>query len=410
MKKPSVAVISGTVGKSPDDIGYSFVFDEALAISKQGVNVHVIRSRYEKDFFSNGMHFHGLKRKFEPVSLSFFLRSLRTYPGLSFLWKPQGIYWETLYAVNACRAIERNEIDIIHAHFAYPEGFVGLLAKKRTGKPLIVTVHGYDILIESTIGYGERLNKRINKIVSSVLKNADAVIAASNATFNEVSKIIDRNDKVHLIPNGVDVQKFNPFINGCDIKEKLGIGADSMIFALRSHEPKYGLEYLIRAASVVKQDRADVTFVIGGDGPLRQYHEQLANKLNLRSKIIFTGRIPQEDAPFYYAASDIVVVPSLQEAFGLVATEAMASGKPVIGTNVGGIPDQVIHGNTGFLVNPRNPAEIAEKILWLVNNPLAAKNMGNNGRKVAEDKFDLKDRINRITSLYQQILADDYEH
>lgn len=403
--KPSIAVISGSVGNSPDDIGYSFVFDEAHALSKQGFDVHVIRSRYEKVFFSHGMHFHGFQRELEPVTLKFFLRNFRMYPGFSFVWKPQGIYWENLYAVNACRTIERNKINLINAHFAYPEGFVGLLAKKRTGKPLVVTIHGYDILVDSTIGYGERLDKRINNIISRVLKNADVVIAASHATFNEVNKIVNDVEKIRLIPNGVDVQKFNPHIENIEIRKKLGIEKKTVVFTLRTHMPKYGLEYLVRAASIVCRERKDVFFIFGGEGGLRQYHEQLAAKLGLNGKVSFTGVIPQAQVPYYYAASDIVVIPSIQEGFGLVVTEAMACGKPVIGTKVGGILDQIIDGYNGLLVAPRSPSEIAAKILWLIDNPDAAKSIGNNGRKTVEKNFNLKDRIDRLATLYQQLIT-----
>jgi glycosyltransferase involved in cell wall biosynthesis len=405
MKKISVAIISGPVGKTPEDVMYSFVFDEASRLSRKGINVHVIRSQIEKTFFSYGMHSHGFKRRIDPRVVESSLRNLRTYPLLSLLREPTTIYWENLYAINACEVINKNDINLIHAHFAYPEGLVGLLAKKRTGKPLVVTIHGYDILVEPSIGYGVRLSKRIDAIVRRVLNYADAVIAASQATFNEACKIVTSVDKVRLIPNGVDVQKFDPNLDDSKIRKKLGIEGYTVIFALRSHEPKYGLEYLIRATPMVTRERGDVVLVIAGDGSLRHYHEQLATKLSVKEKTIFTGRIPQHEVPYYYAMSDIVVVPSLQEAFGLVVSEAMACGKPVIGTNVGGIPDQIIDGCNGFLVQPRNPAEIAEKILWLISNPKEARRMGMNGRKFVEKQFDMKDRVNRILALYKQILA-----
>lgn len=176
-----------------------------------------------------------------------------------------------------------------------------------------------------------------------------------------------------------------------------------VVFSLRLHEPRYGLEYLIRAAPLVVGKNKDVVFVIGGDGSLRKYHEQLAVKLGVKEKIIFTGKIPRNRVPYYYAMSNMVVVPSLQEAFGLVITEAMASGKPVIGTNVGGIPDQIIDGFNGFLVKPKDFQAIAEKIIYLVNNPGEAKRMGMNGRKIVELKFNIEKRIDKIIDLYQTI-------
>jgi glycosyltransferase involved in cell wall biosynthesis len=182
---------------------------------------------------------------------------------------------EHLYATNVLRVVEKNNIDIIHAHFAHSEGLVGLLVKRKMNKPLVVTVHGHDILVEPSVRYGARLSKRIDAIVKLVLKEADAVITASNATFIEACRIIGLADKIHLIPNGVDIQRFNTRIESSGVKKKLGIENCFVVFALRHHEPRYGLEYLIRAIPTVLKQRKDVFFVIGGSGSLRQYHEEL---------------------------------------------------------------------------------------------------------------------------------------
>lgn len=404
MKKASVAIISGPVGKTPQDLTYSFVFDEARALAKRGLDVHVIRSFQEEASFSYDIHFHGLENASRIKYIPFVFKHLNTIPNIGYLIPPWALLSLSKYADAVANITNSQTLDLIHAHFAYPEGFVGLLAKKETIKPLVITVHGYDVLVESSVGYGVRLGRRINAIIRRVLNDANAVIAASSATFKEVCKVVNETDKVHLIQNGVDTERFNPNLNCFYIKKKLGIEGHTVIFTLRAHEPKYGLEHLIRAVPMVTKKKNDVLFVIGGDGSLRHYHEHLAVKLGVEEKIIFTGMIPQSETPYYYAMSDMVVVPSLQEAFGLVVSEAMACGKPVIGTNIGGIPDQIVDGYNGFLVRPRNHAEIAEKILWLISNPNEAKRMGANGRKTVEEKFDLNKRIDKIIQLYVSLM------
>jgi len=401
----SVAVVSGPVSQTPEDIAYSFVFDEAYRLAKKGINVHIVRSKIEKDSFSYDMHFHGIERRIDNGAIRLMSRTLSLYPPISLLRKPTSIYWEALYAESVSRVVEKNNVDLIHAHFAYPEGLVGLLAKRKTKKPLIITVHGYDILIEPSVGYGVRLSRKIDAVIRRVLNQADAVIAASKETFDETCRIVNDVDRVQLIPNGVDVERFNPGLDGSHIRKELGVEGCTVVFSLRGHEPVYGLEYLIRAASMVTEKKNDVLFVFGGDGSLRHYHEQLAVKLGVKGRIMFTGKIPPNEVPYYYAMSDIVVVPSLQEAFGLVVSEALACGKPVIGTNVGGIPDQIIDGYNGFLVQPRDPKEIAEKTLRLIENPEEAKRMGLNGRKMVEEKFDIGKRIERIKTLYVNLLG-----
>ncbi|MEM2351113.1 MAG: glycosyltransferase family 4 protein, partial [Thermoproteota archaeon] len=352
-----------------------------------------------------GIHFHGIEKGFDFKAFSSILKSLMTYPLISIVRKPPLVYQENLYVANILRVMKNNNVDLIHSHFAHYEGLVGLLVKKRTRRPLVVTVHGHDILIEPSVRYGARLSKRINIIVKRVLNEADAIIAASTATFIEACKIVHSADKVHLIPNGVDTNKFRPDIDSSHLKRVLNIRDETtVVFTLRSHEPQYGIEYLIKAIPLVLKGERDILFIIGGDGSLRQYHEELVQKLGVKEKVIFTGRISRNEVPYYYAMSDIVVVPSLQEAFGLVISEAMSSGKPVIGSKVGGIPDQIIHGYNGFLVQPRNPEEIAEKIVWLIENPEKAKQMGRNGRILAEEKFNIDRRIDRIIQLYKEVL------
>ena len=404
MKGISVAIISSGVGKTPETIAYSFVFDEAYRLSKRGINVHIIRSRFERDSTSYGMHYHGLRRMVDMRAIELFLHNFRVYPPISLLRNPAKIYWENLYALNAIDVIKRENIDLIHAHFAYPEGLVGLLAKKVTGRSLIVTLHGYDILTEPSVKYGARLNPAVDYLIRRVLNNADAIITASTATFNEARKIVNTSSKIYLIPNGVDIKRFNLGIDGSRLKSRLGIDDYKVVFTLRAHRPNYGLEFLIRAAPLIIKKRRDVVFVIGGDGPLRSFHERLANKLGIRNRIIFTGWIPRKLVPYYYAMSDVVVVPSLQEAFGLVVSEAMACGKPVVGSNVGGIPDQIVDGYNGFLVPPKDPEALAERVLWLLEHQEEAKLMGMRGRAIVEEKFNIDKRIEKIVSLYETLL------
>ncbi len=404
MEKISVALVSGPIPKDFSNPYFSFVFDEAYKLSKKGIDIHAIRSLKEKDSTSCGIHYHGLQGSFETKQIPLIIKHYNVLPKRSYLIPPWSLFFLSNYARAVVNVIRKQNLGLIHAHFAYPEGFVGLLAKKETRKPLIVTVHGSDILVEPSTGYGIRLEGRYDASVRKVLQNADAVIAASKATFNEASKIVKSVEKVHLISNGVDTNRFNPNLDSSGLKRKLGLNKQFVVFSLRSHEPKYGLEYLVRSVPIVTKQRNDIIFVIGGDGSLRKYHEKLAFELGVGEKIMFTGKISSDDVPSYYALSDIVVVPSLQEAFGLAVSEAMACGKPVIGSDVGGIPDQIIDGFSGLLAKPRDSLNIAEKILWLITHNDEAKRMGINGRRRVEEKYDIEKRTESIVSLYEQIL------
>ncbi len=401
----SIAVIATQVGKTPKDITYSFVFDEIYRLAKRGLRIHVIRQVVEKDLISYGIYYHGIKDSIYPAVFKEILKNIGLYPLISLARSPRGLLYENLYSLRVKEIVKMYNIDLVHAHFAYPAGFIGLLAKKEIKKPLVVTLHGYDILVEPTVRYGIRLKKRYDVIIRRVLNYADAIIVASKAVYNEASKLCKVKRKIHIIPNGVDTKRFNPNIDGSILRKKLNIEDKFVVFTAKYHRPPYGIEYLISSIPIVLKKRKDVIFVIGGDGPLRPCFERLVLKLGVKNNVIFTGMISREYMPYYYAMSDVVVIPSLQEAWGLIVTEAMATGKPVIGTKVGGIVDQIIDGYNGFLVPPRDPKAIADKILWFIENPKEVKRMGLNARRFVEKNFDIKRRIDNIIKLYKKLLG-----
>jgi glycosyltransferase involved in cell wall biosynthesis len=398
-----VALVFSLFPKSPFDIRNSFVFDEAYELSRRGIEIHATRA-FVEDLTKIKSNFiiHGLKRKIELEAIPFFLRHLKWIPLLanSSLFSP---YWFSNYGYNIVENAMEFDVDVIHAHFAYPDGLIGLACGHETSKPFCLTLHGHDILTESSVGYGVRRFRFLDNLVRKVLKNTDTVIVGSKAVFKEALKAGAPEENLHLIYNGVDTERFNPDIKADEIVDRYRIANRNVVFTLRHHEPKYGLEYLIRAIPAIVKKKKNTIFIIGGDGSLRCYHEQLVKKLKMKNHVVFTGAIHQSLLPKYYAACDLFVIPSLQEAFGLVVSEAMACGKPVVGTNVGGIPEQIIDHYNGFLVEPRDHFEMADRVLWLLDNPEKSRQMGLNGRRIVEEKFSLDRRIEKIISLYNYI-------
>jgi len=403
----NVLVVSAQVGRSPQDITYNFVFDEVIRLVKRNLKVSVARLKFEGDISVNRLSFYDMDQSallFLPLEL----KKLVYYPQGSFMRSPFSFYTELLYSRHVESLLVRLKPDLIHAHFGYPEGWVAYLAKtdSKLQSPLVVTLHGYDILTEPLTGYGIRLNRRYEILVKRVLEKAEAVLVASKAAFNEASKLVNDIGKLYLIPNGVDLVRFNPKLDGNIIRKRFALEDKQIIFTVRRHIPRYGISYLLLAAKLILSKAKDVVFIIGGDGPFLNYHKQLARRLNISSNVIFTGKIASRDLPLFYVASDIIVVPSLQETWGLVATEAMACGKPVVASNVGGLPDQIIDGYNGFLVHPRDPEALANKILYLLENPLEARKMGSNGRRLAVERFDIEKRVDKIVNLYEKLIRE----
>ena len=405
-----VLIVSGPFPQSSDEIACSFVHDEALRLSGRNVKVHVARGvsslwDNRRNLVMKGINIHNFSRKIDVSILSLGLKGAVELPVTS-LFHPEMIYFTLPYSWFIFKLVKMYKIDLIHAHFAYPEGFAALLTKKVVGKPLFLTLHGVDILTEQSVNYGIRLKKRYDRLVRKVLAQADKVFAASKCVYREALNAGCNEERLIYLPNGVDLGKFNPNIDGSFVKKRFGITHRPVIFTLRFHEAKNGIEYLIKAVPFVLKEVPDAVFIIGSDGPLRIYHERLARKLKVDKCCIFTGRIPQKELPYYYAACDVFVIPSIIEAFGLVSVEAMACGKPVIGTNIGGIPDVIIDGINGILVKPKNHQEIAQEIAVLLKNSELRKEMGMRGRRIVEEKFDIDKRIDRILSIYSKLLSN----
>jgi len=205
-----------------------------------------------------------------------------------------------------------------------------------------------------------------------------------------------------VIPNGVNVEDFNLSEEEVErVKEKYGLTGTIVMFA-GTITPRKGVWYLIKAAEILKEE--EVFFLIVGKTNLdKKYAERVmdyAKKKNINAK--FTGLVPYGDLKALYSACDIFVLPSFEEGFGIVMTEAMASGKPLIGSNVGGIPMQVIEGWNGFLIEPGNERQLAEKIEYLVDHPVERKRMGRNSRILAEEKFDWIKIVRRYLQVYEE--------
>ncbi len=340
---------------------YSFVLDETLRLSNEGVEVHVARysptiSR-NANFHVGDVNVHSLSMRsaFLPTLISI-NAMIKTSPRA--ILSPRVVASTVPFSRFIANLVRKYNIDIIHAHFAYPEGLAGLLARRMVNVPFILTLHGYDILTEPSIKYGVRLEKRCDALVRKVFNQVDKVFVASEHVYKAAISAGCPQQHLILLPNGVDVGRFNPNLDGSRVRKSLGVADRPVVFTLRWHEPKNGIEYLIRAVPHVLREVPEAVFVIGSDGPLMSYHKSLAENLGVDNHVIFAGRIPRKDLPFYYAASDFFVIPSVVEAFGLVTAEAMACGKPVVGTNVGGIPEIIVNGVNGFLIEPKSPEKI----------------------------------------------------
>lgn len=262
-------------------------------------------------------------------------------------------------ATKSCiRALATNAItfDLIHAHFM-ENGFIGANLKRLYNKPLVVTAHGgdvYDLPFRDTW---------YRTLTEYVLSEADQVITVSQFNAKKLLSLGASPNKLHIIPNGYDAKLFQPLSSRL-VRQKLELPLNKKILlSVGNLVDVKGHTYLIDAMNIVLKKRNDVILMIIGSGPLKEQLQKKITRLCLNGKILLVGRKTHEEIPMWMNASNLFVLPSINEGFPTVIPEAMACGKPVIGTKVGGIPEAITHDGLGMLVNPKDPEALASAIL-----------------------------------------------
>jgi glycosyltransferase involved in cell wall biosynthesis len=208
----------------------------------------------------------------------------------------------------------------------------------------------------------------------SCCKRADHLICISDVIKNETKRYGITDDKMTIIHNGIDADRFQVKNN---FRSELGLDGPVIGYIGRL-EPHKGVEHLLRAAVNI-----DAEFLLVGGGSDQNRLEELVKKLGIQNKTKLTGYVPYEEIPAYYATVDMVVYPTLYEPLGNVVLESMAAGKPIIASNVDGIPE-IFKPGTGYLVKP-DPKELEEKINLLIADEPTRKKMGEEGKKKVKE-------------------------
>jgi len=231
------------------------------------------------------------------------------------------------------------------------------------------------------------------------LGNVDRLIAITKAVAEVAVKVVDKS-KIVVIPNGVDTDKFSPTNKGI-----LDVDGPVVMSIGRLVQVK-GLDVLIKSVPEITKEFPKTTLAIIGEGKMKKKLIELAKKLGIEKHIRLLGERKPHEIPSLLASCDIFVLPSLKEAQGRVLLEAMASGKPTIGTRVGGILDTIKDGENGILVEPNDPMGLANAIKRLLGDEKLCKRLGENARRIAVEKYSWNKVAKQTYELYQQVLRE----
>jgi teichuronic acid biosynthesis glycosyltransferase TuaC len=238
---------------------------------------------------------------------------------------------------------ERRRIDVIDSHFVYPEGFAAVLLGKLVQVCVMVSARGTDINVYPSL-------KLIRPMIRWTLTKANRIIAVSKALKQKMVELGIAENKIQVIPNGVDATRFQP-----EDKEEARLHlslapADRIIVSVGALIPGKGHDLVIRATAGLVSEFAGIKLFILGDGPIRQELEGLVRELNLTERVQIVGKRPNEELRHWFSAADASCLASAREGWPNVVTESLACGTPVVATRVGGIPEILCSEALGILV------------------------------------------------------------
>ena len=292
---------------------------------------------------------------------------------------------------------------IVHAHgHPYLTSLLSAKLAKKYSKPFVLTQHNTFIEYDSIFDKIERLNDLA--VGKETLKEADKIIAVSNATKNYVLSLGAKPNKVTVLHNGVDLKRFKPMPEKREeMRRKLGIPHGSIVvLTVRRLVYKNGIDTLIESANLVVKKNSKIVFLAIGKGPDFNNVQVRIKQLGIERNFKLTGFVQDEDLPLYYNAADLFVLPSKSgEGLPLVALEAMACGLPVVATNVGGIRE-IMNNKYGKLVPPNNADLLANAIIEFAGMDFSSRK--SELRAMVEQKFSWDANVERLIEIYEELI------
>lgn len=297
--------------------------------------------------------------------------------------------------------LSNDDFDIIHTHIPTPwSADWSALYSSVKDKPLVVTYHN-DIIGS---GFANIIARVYNLFgLKFVLKTAARIIITQPNYLQSSSYLTKYKDKIEVIPNGVDVEKFQP-------KKASDNDDGSIIFFLsvldEFHKYK-GLDYLLEALRIIKNKIPEVKLIVGGKGVLLDYYQEMAASLGLKENVEFVGFIPDEEIADYYSHANVFVLPSissLQEGFGIVALESLACETPVVTTDIVGVAQDLKKVEAGIVTPPRDIKKLANAVTQILCDPEMQKEMGHRGRMLVVEKYTWKGVATSMEKVYKEIL------
>jgi len=304
------------------------------------------------------------------------------------------------------RLTGRIKFDVMHGHWVIPNGPVAAIVARLRRLPLIISLHGSDIFMAEQSGL-------LAAVARWCFKRASAITMPSDDLRQRAISLGAPASRCHLVPYGVDPNQFTRIDDaGPILREQLGLSEGTpIVFSVGRMVYKKGFEYLIRATPAILREHPEARIVLAGGGDLQDKLVSLVKQLGVEDSVIMPGWVSRDKLPVYFSGCDLFVLPSVVDQQGNVdglpntLLEAMASARPVVATEVAGVPLAVKDGENGLLVPEKQPGELAAAINLLLRAPELRVQYGEASRERVENDLNWATTARNIIDLYKRATA-----
>jgi N-acetyl-alpha-D-glucosaminyl L-malate synthase BshA len=351
-----------------------------IALAEHGHEIHFItyKQPVRLQLLHNNVHYHEV--------------SVPSYP--LFHYQP----YELALSSKLVNMAKLHEIEIVHVHYAIPHAYAGYMAKQMLAQegifiPMVTTLHGTDItLVGSHPFYKPAVTFSIN--------NSDAVTSVSQSLKDDTLRLFNIKKEIEVVPNFIDTKKYENLYSNCE-RELIASNNEKIITHISNIRKVKRVDDVIEIFDRIQKE-LPAKLVIVGDGPEKESLEDLCKKKGIDEKVLFVGNSHEVDKILCF--SDLFILPSEHESFGLVALEAMVCGVPVISSNAGGLPEVNIHGESGYLSNVGNIDEMAKNALKILVNSDTHQLFKRKAKENAQ-RFETKLIVPIYEEIYKKSLA-----
>ncbi|WNB93749.1 N-acetyl-alpha-D-glucosaminyl L-malate synthase BshA [Bacillus sp. NEB1478] len=305
--------------------------------------------------------------------------------------------YDLALASKMAEVAKREKLDILHVHYAVPHAVCAVLAKQMLDDniKIVTTLHGTDITV---LGYDPSLSE----MIKFGIDKSDVVTAVSHQLKADTEKLLNIKNNIKPVHNFVDERVYYRRENNHELKNTYGIGDDERVIVhISNFRPVKRIQDVIQSFAHIRKEIKSKLLLIG-NGPELTVACEMVKKLKIEDDVLFLGK--QENVGELFSICDLKLLLSEKESFGLVLLEAMACGVPVIGTNIGGIPEVIVDNETGYLVEVGNTKEVAEKAIDLLNDDEKHKRFAQKAVLHVRENFHSENIVNAYEDIYNSLV------